>query len=176
MFRLSCSGAERLPPVERSALSSMSMPASPKVVHLFLRVLAARRWIAGAFLILAAAGIYGALRVPDDPAIERLIVADDPVAIATRDFDRLFPEGDQALIMLETADPLSLAVLRAADRLPHDLGRIGHVQAHSLLDFYRRAGATGEISADEALKLRAFATGTPLFRRAGLLGEHYLGI
>jgi predicted RND superfamily exporter protein len=154
----------------------MSVPASPKVVHLFLRVLAARRWIAGAFLILTAAGIYGALRVPDDPAIERLIVADDPVAIATRDFDRLFPEGEQALIMLETADPLSLAGLRAADRLEHGLARIGHVQAHSLLDFYRRAGSAGEISPDEALKLRAFATGTPLFRRAGLLGEHYLGI
>jgi hypothetical protein len=154
----------------------MSVPASPKVVHLFLRVLAARRWIAGAFLILTAAGIYGALRVPDDPAIERLIVADDPVAIATRNFDRLFPEGEQALIMLETADPLSLAALRAADRLEHDLAGIGHVQAHSLLDFYRHAGSAGEISPDEALKLRAFATGTPLFRRAGLLGEHYLGI
>src|ERR1700682_4859520 len=105
MFRLSCSGAERLPPVERSALSSMSMPASPKVVHLFLRVLAARRWIAGAFLILAAAGIYGALRVPDDPAIERLVVAGDPIARATLEFDRLFPEGEQVLIMLEAPGP-----------------------------------------------------------------------
>jgi predicted RND superfamily exporter protein len=154
----------------------MNVPASPKAVHLFLRVLAARRWIAGAFVILTAAGIYGALRVPDDPAIERLIVADDPVAIATRDFDRLFPEGEQALIMLETADPLSLAALRAADRLEHDLAGIGHVQAHSLIDFYRRSGSTGEISPDEAVKLRTFATGTPLFRRAGLLGDHYLGI
>jgi predicted RND superfamily exporter protein len=153
----------------------MSMPASPKAVDFFVRVLAARRWIAGAFLILTAAGIYGALRVPDDPAIDRLIVADDPVAVATADFDRLFPEGEQALIMLETADPLSLAALRAADRLEHDLAGIGHVQAHSLLDFYRR-GSSAEISPDEALKLRAFATGTPLFRRAGLLGEHYFGI
>jgi predicted RND superfamily exporter protein len=154
----------------------MSMPASPKAVHLFLRVLAARRWIAAAFLILAAAGIYGALRVPDDPAIERLIVAGDPVALATADFDRLFPEGEQALIMLEAPDPLSLAALRAADRLEHELARSGHIEAHSLLDFYRRAGSTGEISPDEALKLRAFATGTPLFRRAGLMGEHYFGI
>jgi len=56
----------------------MSVPASPKVVQLFLHVLRARAWIAGAFLLLAAAGIYGALRVPDDPAIDRLIVANDP--------------------------------------------------------------------------------------------------
>ena len=61
----------------------MSVPASPKVVQIFFRVLAARGWIAAAFLVLAAAGIYGALRVPDDPAIERLIIADDPVARAT---------------------------------------------------------------------------------------------
>jgi hypothetical protein len=78
----------------------MSLPASPAVVQIFLRVLRARGWIAGAFVILAAAGIYGALRVPNDPAIERLAVAGDPVVRATADFDRLFPEGEQALIML----------------------------------------------------------------------------
>src|SRR5580692_10558641 len=154
----------------------MSMPASPKAVHLFLRVLAARHWIAAAFLILAAAGIYGALRVPNDPAIERLIVAGDPVARATAEFDRLFPEGEQALIMLEAPDPLGLAALRAADQLEHELAKIPHLEAHSLLDIYRRGSSSGEISSDEAARLRTFATGTPLFRRAGLLGDNYLGI
>jgi uncharacterized protein involved in exopolysaccharide biosynthesis len=38
----------------------MSVPASPKVVRLFIRVLRARIWIAAAFLILAAVGIFGA--------------------------------------------------------------------------------------------------------------------
>src|ERR1700677_4726674 len=122
----------------------MSVPASPKVVQVFLRVLRARRWIAGVFLILAAAGIYGALRVPNDPAIERLIVAGDPVARATADFDRLFPEGEQALIMLEAPDPLSLAALRAADRLEHERAKIPNVQAHSLLDLNRRANPAVE--------------------------------
>jgi predicted RND superfamily exporter protein len=154
----------------------MSVPASPKIVQIFLRVLRARRWIAGAFLILAAAGIYGALRVPNDPAIERLIVPGDPVARATADFDRLFPEGEQALIMLEAPDPLNLAALRAADRLEAELAKIPQVQAHSFLDLYRRSGSAAEISADEAAHLRKFATGTSMFRRAGLLGDHYLGI
>jgi uncharacterized protein len=154
----------------------MSVPASPKVVQFFLRVLRARRWIAGAFLFLTAAGIFGALRVPSDPAIERLIVAGDPVARATSEFDRLFPEGDQALIALESPDPLSAASLRAADRLEHQLAKIPEVQAHSLLDLYRRAGSADEISSAEAERLRTFATGTPLFRRAGLLGDHYFGI
>jgi uncharacterized protein len=127
-------------------------------------------------MVLAAAGIYGALRVPDDPAIERLIVADDPVERATRDFDRLFPEGEQALIMLEAADPLSLASLRATDRLEHELAQIPQIGAHSLLDLYRRTDSSGEISPAEAESLRRFATGTTLFRRAGLLGDGYLGI
>jgi uncharacterized protein len=154
----------------------MSVPASPKIVQIFLRILRARSWIAGAFLILAAAGIYGALQVPSDPAIERLIVADDPVARATAAFDRLFPEGEQALIMLEAPDPLGRGVLRAADRLEQELAKIPHIEAHSLLDLYRRTDSSGEISPAEAARVRAFATGTPLFRRAGLLGKDYLGI
>jgi predicted RND superfamily exporter protein len=154
----------------------MSVPASPEIVQLFLRVLRARGWIAAAFLVLAAAGIYGALRVPNDPAIERLVVAGDPVARATLEFDRLFPEGVEALIMLEAPDPLSLGALRTADELEHKLAKIPHVEAHSLLDLYRRARSGGEITPGEAGRLRTFATGTPLFRRAGLLGDHYFGI
>ena len=154
----------------------MSVPASPKIVQVFLRLLRMRGWIAGAFLFLAAAGIYGALRVPDDPAIDRLVVPGDPVARATADFDRLFPEGEQALLVLESPDPLSLVSLRAADRLEHQLAAIPQVAAHSLLDLYRRGGSAGEISPDEAARLRTFATGTTLFRRAGLLGERYFGI
>ncbi|TLZ15585.1 MAG: hypothetical protein E6K34_13135 [Gammaproteobacteria bacterium] len=154
----------------------MRVPAAPKAVQIFLHVLRARGWIAGAFVVLAAAGIYGALQVPNDPSTERLIVASDPVALATRDFDRIFPEGVQALIMLETPEPLGLAALRAADRLEQELARIPQVEAHSLLDLYRRAVSTGEITRLEAGRVRAFATGTPLFRRAGFLGDHYFGI
>jgi len=72
---------------------------------------------------------------------------------------------------------LGLTALRApADRLEQELARIPQVEAHSLLDLYRRAVSTGEITRVEAGRVRAFATGTPLFRRAGLLGDHYFGI
>ena len=154
----------------------MRVPAAPRVVRIFLRVLRARRWIAAAFLMLTAAGAYGALHVPNDPSIERLIVASDPVAVATRAFDRIFPEGEQALVMLETADPLGVPALRAADRLERELAQVPQVEAHSLLDIYRHAVSAGAITADTAARVRAFATGTPLFRRAGLLGDRYLGI
>jgi predicted RND superfamily exporter protein len=154
----------------------MRVPAAPKVVRIFLQVLRARRYIVAAFVALTAAGVYGTLHVPNDPSIERLIVASDPVALATRDFDRIFPEGEQALVMLETPDPLSPEALRTADRLEHGLAKIPRVEPHSLLDIYRHAVSTGEITRVEADRIRKFATGTALFRRAGLLGDHYLGI
>lgn len=154
----------------------MNAPASPKVHRFFLHVLHLRVWIVAAFLVLTVAGIYGATRIPNDPAIDRLVVSGDPVARATIDFDRLFPEGDQALIMLEGADPLSPEALRTADQLERQLAKIPGVKAHSLVDFFRRADPKADISASEAERLRPFATGTPLFRRAGLLGDQYLGI
>ena len=122
----------------------MSVPASPKVVQVFLRLLRARSWIAGAFLILAAAGIYGALQVPDDPAIERLIVAGDPVARRhLANSIACFPRASRPSSCSKRRIPWALAALRAADRLEHELARIPHVEAHSLLDLYRRAGASG---------------------------------
>ena len=154
----------------------MNVPASPHVVRFFFRVLGARGWIAGAFAILAAAGIYGAARIPNDPSIERLGIAGDPVVLATAEFDRVFPEGEQALIMLEGRDPLSVDGLRAADRLEQALAKIPRVEAQSLLDLFRRGGPAEVLGADEAARVRAFATGTSLFRRAGLLGVGFLGI
>jgi predicted RND superfamily exporter protein len=144
--------------------------------QIFLSVLRARLWIVGAFLILTVAGIYGATRIPTDSAIDRLIVPDDPVARATLEFERVYPEGDQALLMLEAPDPLSPDILRAADHLEQQLAKIPHVEAHTLLTLYRHGTGNGEITDSQAAQIRKFATGTALFRRAGLLGDHYLGV
>jgi predicted RND superfamily exporter protein len=149
---------------------------SPKVLSFFLRVLHLRGWIAAAFIVLTLAGIYGATRIPSDPAIDRLVVAGDPVAQTTLEFDRLFPEGDQALLMLESPDPLSPGSLGAADQLERGLAKIPGLKVHSLIDFFRRKNPNADLSPEEARRLRAFATGTRLFRKAGLLGDHYLGI
>ncbi len=149
---------------------------SPRLLQLFRRVLQARAWIIAAYCVLTAAGIYGATRIPTDSAIERLVVAGDPVAQATLEFERIFPEGEQALLMLEAPDPFTPAVLQGAERLEHELDQIPDVQAHSVLTLEQHNGSSGAISAENAAHLRAFATGTSLFRRAGLIGEHYLGI
>ena len=72
----------------------MSVPGSPKVLRFFRRVLQVRGWIVCAFVILTAAGIYGATRIPNDPAIDRL-VAERSVVRAARNWaesDRLRDE------------------------------------------------------------------------------------
>jgi len=154
----------------------MSIVASPRLLRIFLLVLRARYWVAGVYLMLAIAGIYGASRIPTDPAIERLVVAGDPVAQATSEFERVFPEAEQALLMLEAPDPLTQTSLQGAERLERELGKIPQVEAHSLLTLFRRADSSANITPEDAARLRKFATGTSLFRRAGLLGEHYIGI
>jgi len=50
------------------------------------------------------------------------------------------------------------------------------VQAHSILSFFRRINPRQSFTADQTSRLRKFATGTTLLRRAGLLGDDYLGI
>jgi predicted RND superfamily exporter protein len=156
--------------------SSTGTAVSPKLLWVFLRVLHARGWILAAFSVLVAAGIYGTTRIPTDSAIERLVVAGDPVAQATLDFEKVFPEEEQALLMLEAPDPFSPDVLEGAARLERDLDKIPHVAAHSLLTLRRGAGSPNAVSPQSASQIHAFATGTTLFQRAGLVGEHYLGI
>jgi hypothetical protein len=58
-------------------------------------------------------------------------------------------------------------VLKSADRLEHALDAIPNVAAQSVLSLRQST---------DAERLRAFATGTTLFRRAGLVGQHFLGI
>ncbi|HTX23876.1 MAG TPA: MMPL family transporter [Steroidobacteraceae bacterium] len=151
----------------------MYVPASAAVVRFFLCVLGLRRWIAAAFLLLTIAGVWGALHVPDDLAIDSLIVANDPDARAARQFERLFPEGDHALLMLEAPDPFAPAAVQAARQLTSKLSALEGVEAQSVLDAY---GAPAAASAPPTASLRELAAaGSPL-RRAGLVGDHFLSI
>jgi hypothetical protein len=148
----------------------------PGLVRLFLRVLQARRAILGVFSILTAAGIYGALHIPTDPSIDRLVIAGDPVSQATAEFERVFPESEQALLMLEAPDPFTPDSLNGTAQLEHALDRIPNVSAQSLLTLRPPVGVSGSIGPDQAARVRSFAIGTTLFRRAGLMGTHFLGI
>ncbi|MGH8220862.1 MAG: efflux RND transporter permease subunit [Steroidobacteraceae bacterium] len=108
----------------------MLAPGTGAPVRFFLGVLRARRWIVAAFALAAVAGVLGALHVPDDAAIDSLVVPSDPVARATREFERLFPEGESALLLLDARSSAS-ARPRAAE-LAARLGRIRGVAAQPL--------------------------------------------
>src|SRR5450631_1149893 len=138
----------------------MNISASPTLQAIFLHVLRARGWIVAVFAILTVIGSYGATRIPTDSAIERLVVAGDPVAQATLEFERVFPEGEQALLMLEAADPFIPATLQGADRLERELNKIPNVAAHSVLTLRPPVDATGRVTASDAERMRQFATGT----------------
>ncbi|HEY2676932.1 MAG TPA: MMPL family transporter [Steroidobacteraceae bacterium] len=154
----------------------MAISVSPAVLRLFLHVLKARTAIVVIFCGLTAAGIYGALQITTDTTIDRLIVAGDPVAQATLEFEKVFPEAEHALVMLESPDPYDPAALQGAYELEHKLDAIKDVQAHSILTLYFQSKPPSMIGPGDAEHVRAFATGTSLFRRAGLVGEHYVGI
>jgi uncharacterized protein len=153
----------------------MYVPASAPVVRFFLRILGLRRWIAIAFAVLTVAGVLGALRVPDDVAVDSLIVANDPDARATREFERLFPEGDHALLMLEAPDPLAPEALSGARQLTSKLAGISGVEAESAPALSGQARQPEPLDASAANLGRQLA-GAPLLRRAGLVGDHFLGI
>jgi predicted RND superfamily exporter protein len=162
--------------IDSKRRSRMTMFISPTLLALFGRLLKLRGLIVGIFLLLSAAGIYGALRIPTDSSIDRLIVPGDPTAQATRDFERVFPEGEEALIMLEAPDPFSAPVLEGAARLEQALDKIPHVQAHSVLTLFLRGQPPANLTEQQVQGFKKFATGTTLFRRAGLVGPNYLGV
>src|SRR5277367_1303553 len=131
----------------------MAISVSPNILRLFLRVLKARIAIIGIFAVLTAAGIYGALQISTDTTIDRLIVAGDPVAQATLEFEKVFPEAEHALIMLESPDPYDPAALQGAYQLEHELDAIAHVQAHSILTLFFQSKSPGAISPSDAERI-----------------------
>src|SRR5262249_59598712 len=117
-----------------------------------------------------------AARVRQDNSIDRLIVADDPDYIATRQFEQVFGSGEFALLLAEADDPLAPEVVTRVDRIERLLTGLPHVQVNSALSVFRRAHAGFDAAPDQIAAFRTFVTGTDLFRHQGLLGEHFLAI
>ncbi|HSB21187.1 MAG TPA: MMPL family transporter [Anaeromyxobacteraceae bacterium] len=153
------------------------MPARPRLEEAFRRVVALRVPVVILYALLLPASIWLALRIPSEGTIDRLIVPSDPDYVATREFQRIFPEGQLVMLLLEAEDPWRPGVLEEAGAIAAELRRIPRVSVFSALEVYRRA-RPGFRPADpgEAEAFRRFATGTDLFRRQGLVGERFLGM
>ena len=121
--------------------------------------------------VLLPLAIFAALRIPNDSGIDRLIVPSDPDFIATRAYDKLFPEPAIALLVFEADDPWSPSALARIDRARAALSVIPHVTPFTALDALRRARPAATVA-----ELKQLATGTGIFRAQNLVGPHFLSI
>jgi predicted RND superfamily exporter protein len=110
-----------------------------------------------------------AARIPHEGTIDRLIVPSDPDYIATREFQKIFPEPQLALLVFEADDPWSPASIGRINRAAKLVAAVPHVGVFSPLDALRRVRP----NADPQV-LHELATGTDFFRRQGLIGDHFM--
>ena len=143
---------------------------------LFARVVALRFPILAVYAVAAGVAGWLATGIPSDSGIDRLLVASDPDTIATRSFERIFPEQPLVLLLVEARDPWAPEVLSRTAALESSLRAIPGVTPYSALDVYRRAHPGFRPDASGAAEYRTFATGTDFFRRQGLVGDRFQGL
>jgi hypothetical protein len=141
----------------------------------FAAIIHRRWWIVAIYAALTPLAIWWALSVPNDSAIERLIVATDPDYQRTQEFHRHFPEGKHALLLFQSDDPFRPDRLLALADLEQRLAGLEKLQAFSVVSTWLRLNPGSDLrNAHDAL--RAFATKTELFRRQGLVDREFIGI
>jgi predicted RND superfamily exporter protein len=116
-----------------------------------------------------------AARIPSDSSIDRLIVRSDPDFRAQEEFRRIFPEREQVILLARAPDPFAPAVLERVAAIEAALRAVPGLSPFSALTLFEQArpGAPAAARADE---FRAFATGTDLLKRQGLVGSGFVGI
>ncbi len=143
---------------------------------LFRRIVAARRWILLVFALLVPLGAWEAAQIRSDGAIGSLVVPSDPDFAATRAFQKLFPEGQVVLLLLELPDPWRPEALAATDALAAAVRGLKDVTVYSALDVYRQAHPGFEATPEGLAGLRRFIGAAELFRRQGLAGDRHWGL
>jgi predicted RND superfamily exporter protein len=149
---------------------------SARVEAAFAWIVRRRGPILVAYALALAAAVWLAVGIRSDAGISGLIVPSDPDFVATRAFEKIFPERPIVILLLEADDPWSPDVLRETAALEAALRAIPGVSPYSALDVYRRTHPGFRPTADGAAAYRAFATGTSFFRRQGLVGDRFQGL
>jgi uncharacterized protein len=152
-----------------------TQPSSP-LRRVFARIIRALWIVLAVYALLVPASAFQAVKVGQDNSLDRLIVPSDPDYMATRAFQQVFGQGEFALLLVEAPDPFAPAVLERIDSLERALAQIPHVQPNSALSIFRRTRPRFDATQDDAAAFRAFATGTDLLRRQGLVADGYLAI
>ena len=149
---------------------------SSRLGRFFAALIAHRWWVLVVYALLLPPAAWLAAQVDQDNSIDRLIVATDPDYVATRDFEKVFGQGEFALLLAEADDPLAPEVVTRVDEIERALAGIPHVAVNSTLSIYRRAKAGFTPTPESLTAFRSFVTGTDLFRKQGLIGDRYLAI
>ena len=146
---------------------------SDRPERVFAAVVRQRGPVLALYAALLAVAVALALGIRSDSGISGLVVPSDPDYVATREFERIFPDRPIVILLLEADAPWSPEVLRATDALEAALRAIPGVTPYSALDVYRRThpGFTPTPAGAEAF--HAFASGTSFFRRQGLSGDDF---
>lgn len=143
---------------------------------IFRAIIEQRRVIVAVYAVLLPFGIWAAVRVPKDDSIDRMVVETDPDYAATKAFQKVFPEAQIALLLLESNDPYAPAALKEFMALEERLGKVPNVRPNSALGVWQRTHPTFAATPEEAEAFRKFCTGTDLFKRQGLVGDGFLSI
>lgn len=156
---------------------SPSPPGSPSALGVLSRIFAfiiAKRWLVLAFyaVLLPPAAFYAA-KVGQDNSIDRLIVPSDPDFVSTREFEKIFGGGEYAVLLAEADDPIAPDVVRRLDALERAIKKVERVEINSALSIFRRAKGGFEGTPTEIEAYKKFVTGTDMFKKQGLVGDHF---
>ena len=152
------------------------MKDQPRLERLFHRIVALRIPILALYAVLVPMAAWLATRIPSEAGIDRLIVPSDPDYVATRAFQKVFPEGQVVILLFEADDPWAPPVLAQVEAAAAALRAIPGLVPFSALDAWRRARPGAALDAAGAQAYRAFATGADLFRKQGLVGDRFQGM
>lgn len=150
-------------------------PSSPRA-RIARTILAHPVIVLAVWLALAPGALYYALRVESDNSPNRLIVEADDDYQQTRAFQKIFPEGQYVVLLAEASDPFAPEALARLDAIEQALRGVPKVRPLSALTIYRQTHPTFQTTPEQAQAFKAFATGTGLFRKQGLVGDGVLGI
>jgi len=157
------------------SVSTASDESAP-LARVFRFLIAKRWWVVAFYALLLLPSSWLAAQVRQDNSIDRLIVASDPDYIAMREFERVFGAGEYALLLAQADDPFTPGVLDQVDRIERAVAAVPGTSVNSALSIFRRAKAGFTPTPDQAERFREFVSDTDLFRRQGLVGDHFLAI
>ncbi len=164
------------PPREPPVAPAPEEVATGRLARFFARVINLRWLVVALYALLLPPSIFFAVKVGQDNDIQRIIVPTDEDFVNTKEFQKVFGTGEYAVLLAECEDPFAPDVLARVDRIEQGIAAVPRVSVNSALSVYRQAKAGFSSSPEGAAAFKKFVTGTQLFRKQGLIGDHFLAI